>query len=129
MGADMPSQDALLSPGEWEVFATISRQSPMSISEVMDVLNQEASQNPRHRTTIMTYVQRLTKKGYLNRGSREGDPLSHIYWPAVSRQRAFQPLVERFFDQFALDLPEDLEAIRRLAEERLARLDTRSRKS
>ncbi|HTE20179.1 MAG TPA: BlaI/MecI/CopY family transcriptional regulator, partial [Armatimonadota bacterium] len=48
------------------------------------------------RTTVLTVMERLRKKGYLTRKRREG---AFRYWPCVPQAQVLQNLVSRFVER------------------------------
>jgi predicted transcriptional regulator len=108
--------DATLGDQELEVLRFVSERAPVTVREVAD---EWGAPRGRARTTILTVMERLRKKGFLLReegGAGEG---SFRYRPAVTPQAVMQNLVRDFvqktlggsvapFVAYLADTPEDL---------------------
>lgn len=78
---------------ELEVLRYVTDNAPVSVREVADMFGA-----PRGlaRTTILTVMERLRKKGHL---SRRKNASSFEYLPAVSKQDLMQGLVQDFVEK------------------------------
>lgn len=109
-------------PGELEVLRILWEQSPLSVREVMDVLNRT---RPRAYTSVMSLLNVMTDKGLLVRKPRGR---AFVYAPKAARQkttrRMLADLLARAFEGKASLLvahlleetnptPEELKQIRR----------------
>ncbi len=75
---------------ELEVLRFIAERAPISAREIADGYGQERS---LAKTTVLTVVERLLKKGYLIRRRREG---VYHYSPRVPQSELLQDLVQQF---------------------------------
>jgi len=83
--------DATLGDQELEVLQFVSHRAPVTVREVSD---EWGVPRGRARTTVLTMMERLRKKGYLLReGAGEG---SFQYRPAVAPQAVLHNLVRDF---------------------------------
>ncbi len=112
-------------PGELEVLQIIWDQGPSTVRQVMEVLNRKRR---RHYTSVMSLLNVMVDKGYLQRVRRGR---AFVYEPAVGREktlgelvqdllcRAFggsaTSLVSRLLDESPLG-PKELDEIRALLE-------------
>ncbi len=88
--ADTP--DATLGDQELEVLRFVSDRAPVTVREVSD---EWGVPRGRARTTILTMMERLRKKGYLVREGAGGEG-SFRYSPAVAPQAVLHNLVRDF---------------------------------
>lgn len=88
----MPPSDESLGQLEREVLQFIAGQPSQSVREVADHF---AGTSGQARTTILTVMERLRKKGYLKR--KKVDDV-HRYSATVTREALLDRLVERFVD-------------------------------
>jgi len=88
----MPDPKASLGSTEIEILRYLGEQAPLSVGDVADHFAKTSGQA---RTTILTIMERLRKKGYLTRKQMKG--VFH-YSPKVSQQTLLQGLVKRFVD-------------------------------
>jgi predicted transcriptional regulator len=77
---------------EMEVLEYITEHAPVTSSQVVDGFGE-----PRGlaRTTVLTVIERLRKKGYLARARRQG---VYHYSPRMSRAEVLQGLTHRFVE-------------------------------
>ncbi len=88
----MPPSDESLGQLEREVLQFIADRPPQSVREVAEHFAETSGQA---RTTILTVMERLRKKGYLKRKKVEE---VHRYSATVSREALLDRLVERFVE-------------------------------
>ncbi|MBC8141886.1 MAG: BlaI/MecI/CopY family transcriptional regulator [Armatimonadetes bacterium] len=84
--------DATLGDQELEVLQFVSHRAPVTVREVSD---EWGVPRGRARTTVLTMMERLRKKGYLLRDGADGDG-SYKYRPAVAPQTVLHNLVRDF---------------------------------
>ncbi len=84
--------DATLGDQELEVLQFISYRAPVTVREVSD---EWGVPRGRARTTVLTMMERLRKKGYLLRDGADGEG-SFQYRPAVAPQAVLHNLVRDF---------------------------------
>ncbi|WP_010584233.1 BlaI/MecI/CopY family transcriptional regulator [Schlesneria paludicola] len=89
----MKRSAAALGATEIEVLRHLGEHHPQSVGEVADHFAQTSGQA---RTTILTIMERLRKKGYLTRKSVKG---VYRYAPKVSSHDLLRGLVKTFVDQ------------------------------
>ena len=78
---------------ELEVLQYISEHAPVSVREVADGYG---DQKGLARTTVLTIMERLRKKGFLIRKKREG---VFAYSPASDKKEFMQDIVHDFFEK------------------------------
>ncbi|MBC7805291.1 MAG: BlaI/MecI/CopY family transcriptional regulator [Akkermansiaceae bacterium] len=88
--ADAP--DATLGDQELEVLRFVAHRAPVTVREVAD---EWGTPRGRARTTILTMMERLRKKGYLVREGADGEG-SFRYSSAVAPQAVLHNLVRDF---------------------------------
>ncbi len=74
-------------PGELEVLDILWRQSPLSVREVMQILNRR---RPRAYTSVMSLLGVMTDKGLL---SRKPVGRAFVYAPKAGRQKTMRRMV------------------------------------
>lgn len=74
-------------PAEFEVLRILWQQSPLSVREVMEVLNRR---RPRAYTTVMSLLNVMTDKGLL---ARKPQGRAFVYLPKAGRQRTMRRLL------------------------------------
>jgi predicted transcriptional regulator len=82
-----------VSPAELEILHYISEHHPITVREVAEYF---AEAHGRARTTVLTLMERLRKKGYLTRSEAEG---VNQYSPSVSRAELMSHLVSDFVEK------------------------------
>ena len=86
--------DATLGDQELEVLQFIAGRAPVSVREVAD---EWGTPRGRARTTVLTMMERLRKKGFLLRdGAETGDSGAYRYRPAVAPTAVLNQLVRDF---------------------------------
>ena len=78
---------------ELEILRYVSAHAPIT---ARDVAERFGEANGLARTTVVTLMERLRKKGYLSRRRREG---VYHYSPRVSQAEVLDELVRRFFER------------------------------
>ena len=86
----MPDPKAPLGSTELEILRYLGDQAPLSVGEVADHFAETSGQA---RTTILTIMERLRKKGYLTRKQIKG---VFRYSPKVGQHDLLRGLVETF---------------------------------
>jgi BlaI family penicillinase repressor len=74
-------------PGELEVLDVLWRQSPLSVREVMEILNQR---RPRAYTSVMSLLGVMTDKGLL---TRKAVGRAFVYAPKAGRQKTMRRMI------------------------------------
>ncbi len=74
-------------PGELEVLDVLWRQHPLSVREVMQVLN---SRRPRAYTSVMSLLSVMTDKGLVTRKPRGR---AFVYSPKAGRQKTMRRML------------------------------------
>jgi predicted transcriptional regulator len=90
---NMETEKPNLGEQELEVLRFIAAQSPITAREVVEAVGQERG---LARTTVLTVIERLRKKGYLTRKRREG---VFVYSPRVPQAEVLQDLVRHFVEK------------------------------
>lgn len=88
----MADSKPALGPTEIEVLRYIADRHPVKVADVADHMAQSSGQA---RTTILTTMERLRKKGHLVRRSISG---AYHYSPRLSKQDFLRSLVKSFVD-------------------------------
>ena len=88
----MPEPKAPLGSTEIEILRYLGDRAPQTVGDVADHFAETSGQA---RTTILTIMERLRKKGYLRRKQIKG---VFQYSPKVSKQDLLQGLVKKFVD-------------------------------
>lgn len=88
----MPDPAANLGSTEIEVLRYLGDHAPLSVGEVADHFSETSGQA---RTTILTIMERLRKKGYLKRKQIKG---VYHYSPKVPKHDLLRGLVKTFVD-------------------------------
>lgn len=107
-----------LSPSEWEIMRICWRLGRCTVREV---LAEDLKTHKRDYRTILTFMTRMSRKGWLattKRGNR------NLYEPSVVEARAVAHEIDRFLADVVGEKPESLE----LVERALLRLRARSRR-
>ena len=79
---------------ELQVLHFITEHSPISVGEVF---RSYGAANGVSRSTILTIMERLRKKGYLDRKREDGG--SYVYFLSVPRTDLLQKLVQHFVER------------------------------
>jgi len=74
-------------PGELEVLDVLWRQSPLSVREVMEILNRR---RPRAYTSVMSLLGVMTEKGLL---TRKAAGRAFVYAPKAGRQKTMRRMI------------------------------------
>lgn len=77
---------------ELEVLRYIADHHPLSVGEVADHV---AGTSGQARTTVLTTMERLRRKGYLRRKKVQG---VYRYWPKMAKSELLQDLVGNFVE-------------------------------
>ncbi len=91
----MKHEKISISPSEWEVIEVLWEQSPLSASEIYEVLKDETTWNNR---TVRSFLDRLEQKGTIAKEKKHG---VNVYVPLLKREhclrRESRSFMERFF--------------------------------
>lgn len=87
------SAQASLGAQELEVLRYVSDHSPVTVREVADTFG---ATHGLARTTILTVMERLRVKGFLERRKEHG---LFLYAPAVAKKKVLQSIVETFVEK------------------------------
>ncbi len=96
-----------LSPSEWEIMRICWR---LGRCTVRDVLAEDQRTRKRDYRTILTFMTRMARKGWL-RGHKVGN--TNHYSPAVAQDKAVLREIELFLDAVIGRQPENFELLRR----------------
>lgn len=114
-------EPASLGENEREVLRFITERAPVAAGTVVEAFSEERRWA---RTTVLTVIERLRKKGYLTRRRRQG---VYHYSPRFSHSEVLQGLVHRFvettLDGSLAPMVEYLTRTRRLSAQELAELE------
>jgi predicted transcriptional regulator len=80
---------------EMEVLRYVTDHAPITVREVA---RDWGEPNGKARTTILTVMERLREKGFLNR-DKDGDETTFQYSPAVAKQDLMRNLVQEFVEK------------------------------
>src|SRR6266511_1884802 len=92
MGEDSRMEHPTLGEQEMEVLRFVTEHAPATAAMVVEQFGEERG---LARTTILTVIERLRRKGYLTRKRRQG--VFH-YSPRLSQSEVLQGLVHRFVE-------------------------------
>ena len=81
------------SPAEWEILQYVTEHAPITAREVADHF---AETHEWARTTVLTMLDRLRSKGYLN---RDDTGSVHLYAPSEPRNDLMTSVVRDFVDK------------------------------
>lgn len=87
------NQKRYFSPAEWEVLQFITVNAPVTARAVADHF---AETHAWARTTVLTLIERLRRKGYLTRSHSEG---VHHYAPSKPKDDLMESLVRDFIQK------------------------------
>jgi predicted transcriptional regulator len=82
-----------LGDGELEVLRFVTERAPIPAREVAERFGEERG---LARTTVLTVIERLRRKGYLMRRRRQG---VYVYSPRVAQAEVLQGLVRQFVEK------------------------------
>jgi len=106
-----------LAPSEWQVFYVLSKRGPLTIRDIGAELVRMKPDFEAGYTTILSYVQRLVRKGYVRQQRLPGSTTAHLYRTKVPFEFALSRQVERFLAEFIFDDAENLDTLRRIVED------------
>jgi predicted transcriptional regulator len=86
----MPASNALVGKTELEILRYIADHHPISVGELADHV---AATSGQARTTVLTTMERLRRKGYLRRKKVQG---VYRYWPKLAKDELLRQLVGTF---------------------------------
>lgn len=90
-------QHPAISDAEWEVMNVIWERSPVTASDVVEMLSDEGSGHPsRNPRTVKTMLNRLLKKGVL---TYEAEGKRYLYRPVLSRDECIESASESFLSR------------------------------
>jgi predicted transcriptional regulator len=116
----MPTPEGKLTPAQHEIMEIIWRAGDATVSEIWETI---AARRDVMRTTVLNLVDRLEKRGWLNRRKRKG---GYRYYAAIARDETSRGLAEEFVDDFfggsASDLVMSLLGSQRMKSEDVGRL-------
>ena len=99
-----------LSPAEWQLMRICWR---LGRANVRQVLREDLKTHIRDYRTILTFMTRMTNKGWLE-VEKEGN--TNFYTPAIAQEKALGNEIQRFIDEVVGPEPEN----RQILEEILA---------
>ena len=97
-----------LSPAEWQLMRICWRLGRCTVREV---LREDLKTRIRDYRTILTFMTRMTKKGWLE-VEKEGK--TNFYRPIVQGSKAIEEEIFRFLDDVIGTDPENLELLKRV---------------
>lgn len=97
-----------LSPAEWQLMRICWR---LGRANVRQVLREDLKTHIRDYRTILTFMTRMAKKGWLE-VEKEGN--TNFYTPVVQRSQALEEEIYRFLDEVIGPDPENLAILRRV---------------
>ena len=108
-----PPGDERLSPSEWEIMRICWR---LGRANVRQILREDLKKRTRDYRTILTFVSRMARKGYLEVDS-EGN--TNYYTPALPQERGLRREIARFLKDVVGPKREHLELLRKAVERKL----------
>lgn len=100
-----------LSHSEWQLMRIVWRHGRTTVRQVLD---EDREQNERDYRTILTFMSRMAKKGWL-KVEKEGN--TNYYTPAVEQKEALRNEIRRFLGEVVGPEPENLELLLRMVPE------------
>ncbi len=100
-----------LSPAEWQLMRICWR---LGRANVRQVLREDLKTHIRDYRTILTFMTRMTNKGWLE-VEKEGN--TNYYIPAVEQSQALEEEIRQFLDQVVGPEPENLDLLERILAE------------
>ena len=97
-----------LSSSEWQLMRICWR---LGRCTVRDVLMEDLKTHIRDYRTILTFMTRMTKKGWL-KVEKEGN--TNYYTPAIAQQQALEEKIHQFLDQVVGLDPENRQLLRQI---------------
>ena len=110
-----------LSPSEWEIMQICWR---LGRANVRQILREDLKTRIRDYRTILTFVSRIAKKGWLE-VEMEGN--TNYYTPAIPQDDGLKLEIERFLTEMVGSDPDHLDLLQKALDAR--RRKTRTRKS
>ena len=104
-----------LSPAEWQMMRILWR---IGRANVRQILREDQKKRNRDYRTILTFVSRMEKKGFLS-VEKEGN--TNYYTPVLSKKKGLQAEIKRFLDEVVGADPEALSLVRQAVEKRQKR--------
>ena len=112
-----------LSPSEWEIMMICWR---LGRANVRQILREDLKTRIRDYRTILTFVSRIAKKGWLE-VEMEGN--TNYYSAAIPQEEGLKLEIERFLSETIGPQPEHLELLQEALDARLQEATTRRLKS
>jgi len=112
-----------LSPSEWEIMMICWR---LGRANVRQILREDLKTRIRDYRTILTFVSRIAKKGWLE-VEMEGN--TNYYTPAIPQEDGLQLEIERFLSETIGSDPDHLELLQEALEARLRKTGRRRLKN
>jgi BlaI family penicillinase repressor len=100
-----------LSPAEWQLMRICWR---LGRANVRQVLREDLKTHIRDYRTILTFMTRMTNKGWLE-VEKQGN--TNYYWPAVAQAQALEEEIRQFLDQVVGPEPQNLGLVERILAE------------
>lgn len=118
-----PSDLPDLAPSEFRVMLSLWRRQKATVTEVGDDL--ERGGQHLSYTTILTLLQRLRAKGFVEAERVSASTTAYNYSPTVTFDAAVRRVIERFLREYQFD-SSGLEIFRSVLDESLAKTPSRS---
>ena len=112
-----------LSQSEWEIMMICWR---LGRANVRQILREDLKSRTRDYRTILTFVSRIAKKGWLE-VEMEGN--TNYYTPAIPQEDGLQLEIERFLSETIGSDPDHLELLQEALEARLRKTGRRRLKN
>ena len=112
-----------LSPSEWEIMMICWR---LGRANVRQILREDLKTRIRDYRTILTFVSRIAKKGWLE-VEMEGN--TNYYSAAIPQENGLRLEIERFLSETVGSDPENLELVQKALEARLRKARPRRLKN
>ena len=106
-----PTPKERLSPAEWQLMRICWR---LGRANVRQILREDLKTHIRDYRTILTFMTRMTKKGWLL-VEKEGN--TNYYRPAVDQSQALEKEIYQFLDQVVGPEPENLDLVEEILAE------------
>lgn len=100
-----------LSSSEWQLMRICWKLGRCTVREV---LREDLKNHIRDYRTILTFMTRMTKKGWL-KVQKEGN--TNFYTPAIPQDKALKETIERFLDEVVGPEPENRKLLKKILRE------------
>jgi predicted transcriptional regulator len=111
-------QKPFVAPSEWLILSFVLKRGEATISEIGQHLA-AAGDASRSYTTLLSYLQRLEAKGFVQHRRASTSTTTFVYYPhpGVTFEGLLRREVERFFEDYIFDDPKALDVVEQVLNE------------